>query len=261
MDGALTASGLGRLAGVAARLVSLLALLVIWEVAARMANGPLLPSPGAVFAFIVAETQRGDLIANVGITLWRVAAAFGVAMLIGSIIGVALGRWRRANAAFDVWLLVLLNMPALVIAVLCYIWLGLTEAAAVTAVALNKIPNVIVVLREGTRALDRDLEEMSRVYRFSAVTWLRHVLLPQLAPYVAAAARSGLSLVWKIVLLVELLGRSSGVGYAISLYFQLSDVTAVLGYALAFTCVMLAIEFLLLQPLEKHARRWRPALA
>lgn len=261
MGRALTEWGSGRLAGVAARLISLLALLAIWEVAARLANSPLLPSPAAVLAFIVAETRRGDLIANIGITLWRVAGAFAVAMLIGSAIGIVLGRWHRANAAFDVWLLVLLNMPALVIAVLCYIWLGLTEAAAVTAVALNKIPNVIVVLREGTRALDRELEEMTRVYRFPAGTWLRHVLMPQLAPYVAAAARSGLALVWKIVLVVELLGRSSGVGYAISLYFQLSDVTAVLGYALAFTSVMLAIEFLLLQPLEKHARRWRPALA
>lgn len=257
----LTGAGGGRLAGPAARLMSLLALLVLWQGAAWLAHSPLLPAPAAVLAFIGAEARGGDLFANIGITLWRVAAAFGVAMLVGSAIGIVLGRWRRANAALDVWLLVLLNMPALVIAVLCYIWLGLTEAAAVTAVALNKIPNVIVVLREGTRALDRDLEEMAHVYRFPAGTWLRHVLMPQLAPYLAAAARSGLALVWKIVLVVELLGRSSGVGYAISLYFQLSDVTAVLGYALAFTGVMLAIEFLLLQPLEKHARRWRPALA
>lgn len=261
MGRSLTDRGGVRLAGLTARLVSLLVLLALWEVAARLANGPLLPSPAAVLAFIATEARSGDLIANIGITLRRVALAFGVAMLIGSAIGIALGRWWRANAAFDVWLLVLLNMPALVIAVLCYIWLGLTEAAAVTAVALNKIPNVIVVLREGTRALDRGLEEMADVYRFPPGTWLRHVLMPQLAPYVAAAARSGLALVWKIVLVVELLGRSSGVGYAISLYFQLSNVTAVLGYALAFTCVMLAIEFLLLQPLEQHARRWRPALA
>jgi NitT/TauT family transport system permease protein len=182
-------------------------------------------------------------------------------MLIGAAIGVALGRWRRVNDAFEIWLLVLLNMPALVIAVLCYIWLGLTEAAAITAVALNKIPNVIVILREGARSLDRDLDEMSRVYRFSFWTWLRHVLLPQLAPYAAAAARSGLALVWKIVLLVELLGRPSGVGYAISLYFQLFDVRGVLGYALTFTVVMLAIEFLLLQPIEAHVRRWRPSPA
>lgn len=246
------------LSGVTARIVSLLLLIAAWQIAASLAARPTLPLPAAVFAFIVDEALHGDLLINLGITLWRVAASFAIAMLIGVVIGVIFGRWRRANAAFDVWLLVLLNMPALVIAVLCYIWLGLTEAAAITAVSLNKIPNVIVILREGARALDRDLDEMSQVYRFSVWTWLRHVLMPQLAPYIAAAARSGLALVWKIVLVVELLGRPSGVGYAISLYFQLFDVRGVLGYALTFTVVMLAIEFLLLQPFEAHVQRWRP---
>jgi NitT/TauT family transport system permease protein len=102
---------------------------------------------------------------------------------------------------------------------------------------------------------------MSMVYRFSFRTRLRHVLLPQLAPYIAAAARSGLALIWKIVLVVELLGRSSGVGYAISIYFQLFDVRGVFGYALTFIVVMLAIELFLLQPFEAYVRRWRPAAA
>jgi NitT/TauT family transport system permease protein len=245
----------------AARSLSLLALLVLWDGAARLAASRTLPSPVEVFAFVIDETLHGDLLFNLGMTLWRVAAAFAVAMAIGSAIGIALGRWKRANLAFDTWVVVALNLPALVIAILCYIWLGLTETAAITAVALNKIPNVVVVLREGARTIDRDLEEMALVYRFSFGTWLRHVLLPQLAPYFTVASRSGLALVWKIVLVVELLGRPNGVGYAMSVYFQLFDVRGVLGYAFAFTAVMLLIEYVVLQPLEAHARRWRPAAA
>jgi len=245
--------------GAAARLLSLLLLLACWQVAASVAARPTLPPPAAVLVFAGHELLHGDMAFNIAVTLWRVAASFVIAMMIGAAIGIAFGRYRRVDAAFDVWLLVLLNMPALVIAVMCYIWLGLTETAAIAAVALNKIPNVVVILREGARSLDRDLDEMSQVYRFSFRSWSRHVLLPQLAPYFAAAARSGLALVWKIVLVVELLGRPSGVGYAISLYFQLFDVTGVLAYALTFTIVMLAIEYLLLQPFEAHVRRWRHA--
>ena len=80
----------------------------------------------------------------------------------------------------------------------------------------------------------------------------------KLAPYLAAAARSGLSLVWKIVLIVELLGRPNGVGFEIGVAFQLFDVTRILAYALAFIAVMLAIETFLVQPLERHVARWRP---
>lgn len=239
--------------------LSLAVLLLAWQAAAMLAASPALPAPGAVLAFIVREAAGGDLLANLAATLGRVAAAFVVAMAVGTALGIALGRRDALNQVFDPWLVLALNTPALVITVLCYIWLGLTEVAAVLAVALNKIPNVTVLLREGARALSPELDEMAAAYRLSALDRLRHVVLPQLEPHVAGAARSGLALVWKIVLVVELLGRPNGVGYAISVYFQLFDVTAVLGYSLAFMAVMLAVEYLLLQPFEAHARRWRPA--
>ncbi len=89
-------------------------------------------------------------------------------------------------------------------------------------------------------------------------TRLRHVLIPQLTPYIAAATRAGLSLVWKIVLVVELLGRSNGVGFEIGIAFQLFDVALLLAYALPFVGVMLAIETFLVQPIERHVSRWRP---
>jgi ABC-type nitrate/sulfonate/bicarbonate transport system permease component len=243
----------------AVKALSLAALGLAWQVVAMVAHSPALPPPGAVFGFMAREAVGGELLANLGATLARVAAAFALAMLVGCALGIAFGRRAALDRAFDPWLVLLLNTPALVVTVLCYIWLGLTETAAVLAVALNKIPNVTVLLREGARALSPELDEMAAAYRLSFVDRLRHVVLPQLEPYVAGAARSGLALVWKIVLVVELLGRPNGVGYAISVYFQLFDVTAVLGYSLAFMVVMLAVEYLVLQPFEAHARRWRPA--
>jgi NitT/TauT family transport system permease protein len=168
-----------------------------------------------------------------------------------------MGRVRLADRLGDPWLIVLLNLPALVIIVLAYIWGGLTEAAAILAVAVNKIPNAIVTIREGARALDPALDDVVRVFAMPRLRALRHVIVPQLAPYVAAAARSGLSLVWKIVLVVELLGRPNGVGFEIGVAFQLFDVTRILAYALAFVAVILAIEILLVQPFERRASRWR----
>src|SRR5438132_1491671 len=115
-----------------------------------------------------------------------------------------------------------------------------------------------VTVREGARSLDHALDDMAQVFRMGAWTRMRHVILPQLAPYLAAAARSGLSLVWKIVLIVELLGRPNGVGFEIGVAFQLFDVTRILAYALAFIAVMLGIETFLVQPLERYVARWRP---
>jgi NitT/TauT family transport system permease protein len=158
---------------------------------------------------------------------------------------------------FEYWLLLALNIPALVTIILCYLWFGLVESAAITAVVLNKVPNVAVTLREGSRALDRDLLDMARCYRMGRWSTWRHVVWPQLHPFVMAATRSGLALIWKIILVVELLGRSDGMGYQLHLYFQLADVAGLLAYSLAFVLVIQCIEWLLLKPLDRHALRWR----
>ena len=245
----------------ALRLLSLALMLAAWSIGAQLAGPRMLPDPQSVALLVVSEAQSGALAFNLGITLLRVAVSFTLAMALGSVIGLLMGRFRAADSIGDPWLVVLLNLPALVIIVLAYVWAGLTETAAIAAVALNKLPIAMVTVREGARSLDRGLDEMAQVFRMSAWAQMRHVVLPQLAPYLAAAARSGLSLVWKIVLIVELLGRPNGVGFEIGTAFQLFDVTRILAYALAFVAVMLVIETFLVQPLERHVTRWRPRTA
>jgi NitT/TauT family transport system permease protein len=241
----------------ALRLVSIALLLAAWVAASHFVGTRLLPEPQVVWFAIVREARSGALAFNLGVTLARVVVAFAIAMTLGTIIGLAMGRSRAFDQLADPWLLVLLNLPALVIIVLAYVWVGLTETAAIVAVALNKVPIATVTVREGARALDHTLTEMATVFRMGRWRQLRHLVLPQLAPYLAAAARSGLSLVWKIALIVELLGRPNGVGFEIGVAFQLFDVTRILAYALVFVAVMLAIETFLVQPIERRASRWR----
>jgi NitT/TauT family transport system permease protein len=231
--------------------------LTTWWIGSLFAGARLLPDPATVFEAILAEARSGALFLHLGATLARVFLAFTLAMALGSALGLLMGRSRLADRLGDTWLLILLNLPALVVIVLAYIWAGLTEAAAIAAVAVNKLPNAAVTVREGTRALDPGLDEMARVFGMPRWKSFRHVVLPQLAPYLAAASRSGLSLVWKIVLVVELLGRPNGVGFEIGIAFQLFDVTRILAYALSFTAVVLIIETFMVQPFERHAARWR----
>ena len=240
------------------RLLSIGLLILFWFGLAYGLDDPdTLPGPIAVAGLIAGEWANGELMRHLSATLLRVAAAFVLAMAIGTALGLFMGRRPGANRWLDAWLVVFLNIPALVTIVLAYLWIGLNEVAAIAAVALNKIPMVTVMLREGARALRPELDDMARVFRMTPMERLRHVILPQLAPHIAAAARTGVALIWKIVLVVEFLGRSNGVGFQIHLYFQLFDIGMVLAYAAAFIVIMLVIETLILQPLERHARRWR----
>lgn len=243
------------------RLLSLALFVTLWIIGSRLAGGELLPGPEAVLTSIITEARSGTLFIALLATLARVALAFGLAMVAGTALGLLMGRSAWADAVGDPWLVVVLNLPALVIIVLAYVWGGLTETAAIAAVSINKLPNTVVTVREGARALDPALDEMAKVFAMPRRVVFRDVVLPQLNPYLAAAARSGLSLVWKIVLIAELLGRPNGVGFEIGTAFQLFDVARILAYALVFVTVMLFIETVLVQPLERRASRWRVRIA
>lgn len=240
------------------RILSFAILLVLWEGGAALAESRLLPGPRAVLESLYAYAVEDDLILQVAITLARVAVSFFIAMVIGSAIGIAMGHNRQANAFLDGLLVIALNLPALVVIMLCYVWFGLGELAAITAVAVNKIPLVVINMREGARSVDRDLLQVAQVFRLPPRKAFFKVYLPQLYPYLMASARAGLALIWKIVLVVELLGRSDGVGFKLGVFFQFFDVLGILAYSFGFIAVILVIEYLALGPLERRLAAWRP---
>ena len=173
-------------------------------------------------------------------------------------LGLGWAACRPVDRLADPWLVALLNLPALVIIVLAYVWAGLTETAAIIAVALNKLPIATVTVREGARSLDR------RARRDGA--GVPHGPLGAAAP--CGAFRSsrptsprprGPACRWsgRSCSSSSCSGRPNGVGFEIGVAFQLFDVTRILAYAIAFVAVMLAIETFLVQPLERHVSRWR----
>jgi NitT/TauT family transport system permease protein len=236
-------------------------LLVIWQLLATLLAHRLFPSPFDVAAEMARLATSGKLLPDLGKTLARAAIAFIIALIAGTALGIVLGRIRWADRLFSSWLLVGLNLPAIVVAIVLYIWLGLTEAALVTAVVINKLPLVATTIREGVRSFAPEFGELARAMRWPFLRRLQLVFIPQLVPFVLAAARTGLSLIWKIVLVFEVLGSDGGVGYRVSLMFQFFDIAGILAYTASFILVVLVFEYGVLRPIERNLLKWRPAQA
>ena len=239
------------------RIASIFSFFLIWHLASIFVDVELLPGPNEVSRKIIEEAISSELFFHTLITLKRVSISFIIAMLIGTFFGLYMGRNERANTILDDWLVLGLNVPALVIIILCYVWFGLNEMAAILAVSLNKIPMVAVIMREGSRAIEKDYLDVGKFYKIGKNKLFLKVILPQLYPYLLSSARSGLSLIWKIVLVVELLGRSNGVGFKLYGFFQFFDISGILAYTLAFVILIIFVEFLLIRPFERKISVWK----
>lgn len=233
----------------------ILVIALLWQGIAWLADSSDFPTLLAVFSSLQFHLYEGEMIANILITLRRVLLSFIIAMVVGGIIGIIMGVNSIVNKLTDSLLIIMLNIPALVTILLCYIWIGLVEAAAIAAVVINKIPTVVVMIREGARAVDNGLLAVAKIYKLSHRNTFFRVFLPQLYPFIIASARSGLSLIWKIVLVVELLGRSDGVGFALNTLFQFFDIAGILAYTLAFVVIIFFIESLIFKPFDKLVAR------
>lgn len=239
------------------RIASILIFFGLWQISSYFIQVDLLPGPKDVMMKIIEESENNELFFHTAITLKRVVLSFIIAMLIGTVFGIYMGRNLKLNAFLDDWLILGLNVPALVIIILCYVWFGLNEVAAILAVSLNKIPMVAVIMREGARSIEKDYIDVAKFYKISQKKFFFKVILPQLFPYLLSSARSGLSLIWKIVLVVELLGRSNGVGFKLFGFFQFFDISGILAYTLVFVLLIIFVEFILVRPFEKKISIWR----
>lgn len=245
------------LGGALLRLLSFLSILLVWAVAAQLLSSNLLPGPLETAEFIAREYQRGALLFHLWATIRRVLVAFALALALGVALGAAMGSSRLIDRALEGWLVVGLSIPRIILFVMAYLLLGLNDRAAIAALVVTVIPTVVVAIREGTLALDHRLTEMAVAFKRPRLAIWRKVVLPQLMPYLIGTARASLSLAWKMVVLAELLGRTSGIGYQISFYFQLFNMRGILAYGVTMMMVLAIIDLGAMGALQRAAFRWR----
>ncbi|MFO7266049.1 MAG: ABC transporter permease subunit [Limnochordales bacterium] len=238
-------------------IVSVLSIAAVWMLVSHVLSPAVFPGPKETLQFLWQEWQRGRLWRHVSVTMERVLLSFAISMTAGVIAGILMGTLRWAERLGSAWLLTGLSIPRVVPIVVAYILIGLNDTAAVVAIVLVVAPSVVTQIQEGARALDQKLIQMAHAFRLSRWALLRHVVAPQLFPYIAGTARSAMSLAWKMVVFAELVGRSSGVGYQISFFFQMFDMRGILAYGLVMVVILAAIDRLMMRAWDWYAFRWR----
>lgn len=239
------------------KFLSICVLTILWQSISVLANTDTFPSVVDIVRSFFDHLLNKELVHHVGITLERVFLSFVIAMVIGIFFGIIMGLFPKMDSFLDIFLIIGLNMPALVTIIICYIWFGLTDFSAILAVIINKVPIIIVNIREGVKSIDKKYLDLAKIYEIPNKDLITKIYLPQIYPYIMATTRLTISLVWKIVLVVELLGRSDGVGFQIALFFQNFDITSILAYSFTFIFIVILIEKLVLNPIEKRMRKWR----
>ena len=208
------------------RLKSLLLFIAIWWLLSLFMSPNILPGPIATVTAFLHNSWR-DVLFNVSITMQRIGMGFFFAMVLGLMFGILMGISRSLETWLDMWVMIILGIPGLVFVILSFIWFGMNEFSTVVAISIASFPSIAINVWQGIKDVDGKLAEMARVFGASPAIRLRSVILPQIYPYFMSSARACLGVSWKVTALVELLGRSNGVGYQLNYWFQLYEMDEV----------------------------------
>jgi ABC-type nitrate/sulfonate/bicarbonate transport system permease component len=238
-----------------AAVVALALGLAVWQLATWISDG-WIPSVGEIFAAMVKVVQTGEFWEGVRITSWRIAQAFVGATAVGFAIGTFMGLNRWAEAFFRPLTVIALAIPDPVYIIFAILILGTAESSGVVALTLAVLPFVVTIVHGAVKARDRQLDDMSRVYRLGRRPYLTHVLARQVAPGLVVAARTAFAFAWKIVVLVEAISQPLGAGAQIYTAFRLLRADELIAVAVLFIVLMRAVDALVFGTLERRLTAW-----
>jgi NitT/TauT family transport system permease protein len=242
-------------------LITLAAGVVVWQAIALFTYPVIFPGPLALLERMITIYSDPASYVAVGRTLLRILEGFVISMLVGTALGLLMGLKRWVELFFDSWIMVLLTVPSVCWAFLSVLWFGISDAAPILTIVLIVFPFVAMNIWEGTKAVEKDLIGMARVFKADRSLTLRKVLIPQLMPYIFSSLRIALSLSWKIALVAEAFGAGNGVGQELINWFQDTRVDMMLGWGMSFMILMVAIDLLFFRLWARRVFAWRPQLA
>jgi sulfonate transport system permease protein len=243
------------------RLISPFALLLIWQASSASGTVPpaILASPVAIATTAWHLLQSGELVTGLLVSLARVLAGFGIALILGVTLAVAAGLSRVGEAVVDPPLQMLKAMPFLGLLPLFILWFGIGEPPKIGLVVIGALFPIYLTLHAGIRGVDPKLIEAGRTLGLGPLERIRTIILPGALPSLLVGIRYGLSLAWLSLVVGEQINAGAGLGYIITNARDFLQTDVIVVCLLVYAAMGLGTDALV-RFIEARSLRWRPAM-
>ena len=239
------------------RLLLAAVVIAVWWMGALGSAPYIFPAPDLVARAIVRLAGSATFFQDIGATLMRVGIGFAIALVLGVPLGILFGSNRAVGGFFEPVLPVLNTVSSAIWAIFALLWFGLSDMATIFVVLMTAMPLIVTNTWQGTRSVSPELVEVAMALRFSRPAILTKIYLPSILPHVFSGARLAFGFGWRVSLVAETLGASSGVGYRLRQAADLFQADQVFAWTVVVISLMLFVEMGILRPLERHLFRWQ----
>jgi NitT/TauT family transport system permease protein len=243
-------------------LLVLLAIVMIWWYVTEfhLTRFRVYPGPFDVVVYLervfAGDTGHGPTLPNVLATLYRIGVAWIGSMAIGTLIGIMAGRFRGVFDYFENLVWIFMATPSIVWVFIFVVAIGLSDFVPISAISALLIPQIIIIVAEGTKSMPRDLLDLADSYRVRGLQRMRDLYLPYLLPYILASGRNTFALATKLIIVAEVIGLSRGVGFVVKYWRDQVYFAPVLAWGLLLTVFGIVVDWFVFRPLQRRMETW-----
>jgi len=239
-------------------------LLAAWEVVSRLGvwDATLFPSPGQVALTLWRSLRDGSLLLATGVSLRRILVGYGISLLVGTVLGVLLARFRWLEETVGSLVMGLQTLPSICWLPLALLWFGLNDRAILFVVVMGALLSVTVAVQDGVKNVPPVYLRAAQTMGTRPLALYTQVLLPASLPAILTGAKLGWSFAWRSLMAGELLFVSMGLGHMLMMGRELADMSQVLAVMGVIVALGLFTDRIIFGVLEERVReRWGLATA
>lgn len=220
-----------------------------------------LPPLTDIFSALGRSITSGDALGAIWVSLRRAALGFAVALVLGTFLGLLVGRGRLARKAFRPLLAAVQSLPSVAWVPFAVMMFYLSDTTIYLVILLSAVPSIAMGLIAGLDQVPPLLDRAGRTLGASRSQLVRHVLLPAAMPTYLAGIKQGWAFSWRSLMAAELIVQSPKLGFGLGSMLNQgqanSDMPSVVAAIILVLAVGLAVELLFFTPIERRLLRRR----
>jgi NitT/TauT family transport system permease protein len=249
------------LGGLWPKVLAVLLVLVIWQLIylSGYKNADIFPGPATVLPNLWDQVNHAQLWSAIGTTLRRAVLGFGLALVIGSVVGALVSRVKPLRAAVGSLITGLQTMPSIAWFPFAIIFFGLTTSAILFVIVLGAAPSIANGLIAGVDYTPPLLLRAGKTMGLRGFALYRHLILPASLPTFVAGLKQGWAFAWRSLMAGELLviiAGTSSIGVLLSNDQDQSDMPSAMSIMIVILILGIGVDALFGQA-DRAIRRRR----
>jgi NitT/TauT family transport system permease protein len=227
--------------------------LLLWEAVFILHFWPqaMFPGPVGVAKALITGMQEGSLLIATVNSMKRLLIGFILAVILGTLIGILLARYKWADETLGLMIVSLQSIPSIVWLPLAMVWFHFSEKAIIFVVLLGGMWSMIMNMRMGFKNVSPILVKAARTMGYSGTQLFRKVMIPASIPYAITGMRLSWAFAWRALMAGELIGPGPGLGYMLMFSRDMGNMDLVVALMVVIALIGSVMDHLVFQRIEK----------